>query len=104
LLWAWKPTCASSCEFVYEWRTTDVDASGTRAPAESDDIDALASGVGHYPGLHRKSRRLDHVAQHQEADGLEASSAGGAEVLARDVRLGQCWRPARSTCRLRRRA
>ena len=52
------------------------------------DIDALATGIGHDPGLGGQLLRGDGVAHHQEADGLQAEFAGEPEMLDRYVGLG----------------
>ena len=52
-----------------------------------DDVDALASGVGHHARLRREELRRLRVAHHQEADRLEAELPRDGEVLARDVGL-----------------
>ena len=63
-------------------------------PGRVDDVGALAAGVDHDPCLPRQLVGRGHVAEHEEADGLHAELARGAEVLDRDVGLGAVRRDA----------
>ena len=53
-----------------------------------DDVDALATGVGHDAGLGGQLLRRNGVGHHQEPDGFQAQLAGQPEVLDRHVGLG----------------
>ena len=53
-----------------------------------DDVDALASGVGHDAGLGGQFLRRNGVRHHQEPDGFQPQLAGQTEVLDRHVGLG----------------
>ena len=57
-------------------------------PGGVHDIDALAAGIGHDPGLLGELLRRDGVRHHQEPDRLEAELAGQPEVLNGHVGLG----------------
>src|SRR6185437_5444622 len=52
------------------------------------DVDTLAAGVGHDPGLGRQDVGRLGVGHHQEADRLQPDLPGQAEVLDGDVGLG----------------
>ena len=102
LSWPWKPTCASSPISATSGRDAVGDLLEDHRAGGVDDVDALAAGVGHDPGLLGEHLGRLGVGHHQEADGLQAELAGQAEVLDRDVGLGAVGGDrARSTRRCR---
>jgi hypothetical protein len=57
-------------------------------PGGVDHVDALATGVGHDPGLPGQQFRGDAVGHHQEPDRLQTDLASQPEMLNRHVGLG----------------